>query len=183
MKKIFTVIATLIFSLSYAQEENLVRNENKHEFRLDALEILAIPNLEINYEYILNKYSGAGIAASVSLDNDYKEYQAYSISPYYRQYFLNKKDFGARGMFVEGLLRFAGGEVETNNFNSPTPVNNTTNEGNWFDIGVGLVVGQKWVSDNGFVFEVSLGGGRYLLDESNNEGFFRGGVLIGYRFF
>jgi len=40
------------------------------------------------------------------------------------------------------------------------------------------------VSNNGFVFEISAGGGRYFLNNDNvgPEAFFRGGVLAGYRF-
>ncbi|MDY8137818.1 hypothetical protein [Aquimarina sp. 2201CG5-10] len=178
MKNIFTVILCLVLFNIQAQEDNYINNQNRHEFRLDALEALAIPNIEVNYEYVISKYSGAGLAVSISLDNDFNEYQKYAIEPYYRQYFLNKKDFGARGLFVEGVLRFAGGEQD-----EFLPDLTTIQEENWFDMGIGLVVGQKWVSDNGFVFEISIGGGRYLLNNNNDEGFIRGGVLIGYRFF
>lgn len=53
----------------------------------------------------------------------------------------------------------------------------------WFETGGGLSLGQKWVSPNGFIFEISAGGGRYLLnDEAAPAGYFRGGVLVGYRF-
>ncbi len=176
MKKLFTALLCITFSLSQAQEEKPVNNQNKHEFRLDALEILAIPNLEIDYEYVISKYSGVGIAASISLDDDFNEYQKFAVEPYFRQYFLNKKDFGARGLFVEGLFRFAGGENDISGFS-------IFEDKDWFDMGFGLVVGQKWVSENGFVFEISLGGGRYLLDENEDVGFVRGGVLIGYRLF
>ncbi|WP_108807588.1 hypothetical protein [Aquimarina spinulae] len=178
MKKLFTIILLFIFCKSQAQEDNIVNNQNKHEFRLDAFEALVIPNLEINYEYVIGKYSGTGLAVSISLDDDFREYQAFAIEPYYRQYFLNKKDFGARGLFVEGVLRFAGGENDI--FNAS---NNSVQHENWIDMGIGLVIGQKWVSKNGFVFEISLGGGRYLLNQSDVVGFARGGILIGYRFF
>ncbi len=174
--ELFLVGLMLIPFLSYGQE-NSFNNQNRHELRLDAFDILVFPNLEVSYEYVISKYSGLGLAASFSLDDDFSEYQAFAVEPFYRQYFLNKKDYGARGLFVEGTLRFAGGENE-----ELVGLSNIETE-NWFDIGVGLAIGQKWVSDNGFVFEISAGGGRYLLGESDDEGFARGGVLIGYRFF
>ncbi len=180
MRALFTAGLLIFFCQTQAQDGKMINNQNRHEFRLDALEALAIPNLEINYEYVISKYSGAGLAASISLDDDHREYQSFAIEPYYRQYFLNKKDFGARGLFVEGLLRFAGGEEE---FFDTTTGSALIREENWTDMGIGLVLGQKWVSDNGFVLEISIGGGRYLLDESEFDGFFKGGVLIGYRFF
>jgi hypothetical protein len=124
--------------------------------------------LEISYEYLINTYSGVGLTASINLGGEYKELQTFAINPYYRQYF-NKKAYVARGLFVEGALRFAGGEDTFLNFGTKE---------SWFDVGIGAVMGYKWVSDTGFVLEVNFGGGRYL-----KEGFFiRGGVLIGYRF-
>ncbi|MCK8522705.1 DUF3575 domain-containing protein [Aquimarina sp. D1M17] len=179
MKKILAVVLLIICFQAKAQEESFVKNQNRHEFRIDALEALAIPNLEINYEYVISRYSGAGIATSFSFDDDHKEYQSFAIEPYYRQYFFNNKDFGARGFFVEGLLRFAGGEEEIINI-----ANNSRTTEDWTNVGIGVVLGQKWVSDNGFVFEISLGGGRYLSDDTfSPEGFVRGGILVGYRFF
>lgn len=179
MRTFFTLILLAIGLQTQAQDEGFERNENKHEFRLDALEALAVPNLEFSYEYVNNKYSGFGASISFSLDDEFSEYQKFAFTPYYRQYFLNKKDFGARGLFVEGLMRFAAGDG--NQFLDIN--NNRITEDDWFDVGIGLAVGQKWVSDNGFVFELSIGGGRYLLDENPDGGFIRGGVLIGYRFF
>ncbi len=181
MKKLIsTAIMMVFFFAAWAQEEQTFeKNMNKHEFRIDALELLAIPNIDIQYEYALNKYSGFGLAMTYSLDDSYSEYQHYSINPYFRQYFFNKKDFGARGFFVEGLLKFAGGEdywsYDTTGFE--------IDRKDWFNVGAGVVLGQKWVSDNGFVLEISAGGGRYLLNNDGPKGFFRGGISIGYRFF
>ncbi len=174
MKKILTVILVIVCYQVQAQvqEDGIVENQNKHEFRIDAVEALAVPTIEINYEYVISKYSGAGIALGVNFD-DVADTR-FTIEPFYRQYFLNKKDYGARGFFVEGLLRFAGGE---------NLIVNTTRREDWTDLGIGVVLGQKWVSDNGFVFEISLGAGRYLLNENSNKGFVRGGILVGYRFF
>ena len=178
MKKVFTALLLVVCcQISIYAQDNTIGNQNRHEFRLDAFEILAFPNLELNYEYVISRYSGAGVAVSFSLDDDFSEYQKYAIEPYFRQYFLNRKDYGARGLFVEGVLRFAGGEDDD-------LLDLTTGEDeNWFDIGAGLVLGQKWVSNNGFVFEISLGAGRYFMDENDLDVFVRGGVLIGYRLF
>lgn len=184
MKRIFLIALTALFFQTQvnAQEETFANNQNKHEFRLDALEILTIPKLEINYEYVNNKYSGYGAALSLTFQEGYDFQEKFSFTPYYRQYFLNKKDYGARGLFVEGMLRVASGVNEQFDFDDNTGIE-TTLEENWFDMGLGLALGQKWVSENGFVFELSFGGGRYLLDSKADDFFLRGGVLIGYRFF
>ena len=139
-----------------------------------------MPTLEFNYEYIISKYSGAGAAISFSFadEDNLWDGQIFTFTPYYRQYFLNKKEYGARGLFVEGNMRFAIGHDPNGIFN-----NDQTDNENWSNLGAGLVLGQKWVSNNGFVFELSIGGGRYFIDDPvSPEAYFRGGLLVGYRF-
>jgi len=105
----------LLVNIAYAQEgnnneSNEIELNNTHEFRIDVLEALAVLNFEIDYEYIISKYSGAGAAISYSFDNSSDFDQKFSFTPYYRQYFFNKKEYGARGFFVEGLLQAATGK-------------------------------------------------------------------------
>ena len=189
MKKILIALTMGVSVFAIAQETENSKNEGvngTHELRIDVLEALAIPNIEINYEYVISKYSGAGAAISFSLDDNFSEYQQFAFTPYYRQYFFNKKEYGARGFFVEGLLRFAGGDDRYDYYEyqgDDLPSVLTESGGNWFNAGIGVAIGQKWVSNNGFVFELSAGGGRYLLDpDFGPEAFFRGGILVGYRF-
>ncbi|MEM0518071.1 MULTISPECIES: hypothetical protein [Aequorivita] len=190
MKKILFLILMSGSFIGFAQESKNfdAGPQGKHEFRLDGFEALVFKTIEINYEYVISKYSGAGAAISFNTDGetigDYG--QKFAFTPYYRQYFLNKKEYGARGLFVEGSLQLATGEHEIYyydyNPNTDTYIEGTT-KNNWFDTGIGLAIGQKWVSNNGFTFEISAGGGRYLLnDDYAPEGYFRGGILIGYRF-
>lgn len=188
MKKLFmtALVAMSLFGTTFAQEQESELKpvlDRKHEIRLDALEVLAIITLEFNYEYVISKYSGAGVALSVNLsdDNDFEFDQKFALTPFYRQYFFNEKEYGARGIFVEGMMQLASGESNDFNFNPETNTTIEENE-NWFNVGAGLSVGKKWVSNSGFVFEVSAGGGRYFAGGDNQpDGFFRGGILIGYR--
>jgi len=134
----------------------------------------------LSYEYILNKYTGFGASISFNLDDEFSEYQAYAFTPYFRQYFFNKKDFGARGFFVEGNLQFAGG-TDRSYYDYEDDFRRTDD---WFNAGIGVMLGQKWVSNNGFVFEINIDGGRYLIeDESALDAYWRAGILIGYRIF
>ncbi len=190
MKKVTALLFIFISTISFAQEDtddepvdlNEINNK-KHEFRIDVLESLALPALDISYEYVLSKYSGVGASINVNFqDEDIDFRQEFAFTGYYRQYFFNKKEYGARGFFAEGLLQYATGENERIFF-----IDDTTepDRGNWNKFGVGVSIGQKWVSRNGFVIELSLGGGRYLGDDDDGlspEGFFRGGVSFGYRF-
>ena len=161
--------------------------DRKHELRIDAIEALAIPNIEINYEYVLSRYSGVGAAINIGLEQNFNEEQGFALTPFYRQYFLNKKEYGARGLFVEGMLQFALGNDKFTEEIENAPAGSEpafqTREESWFNTGIGIALGQKWLSNNGFVFELSIGGGRYLLSpDFGPEAFFRGGLLVGYRF-
>ena len=182
------LLAALLFSFNaVAQEEeesvNLSDiNNKKHELRIDALEGLAVPAIDISYEYVMSKYSGAGLSVNFTLDADDGIDQNFAITPYYRQYFFNKKDYGARGFFAEGLLQYGSGENRFFDFNENTQESILMQE-DWSQFGIGFAIGQKWVSRNGFVIELLAGGGRYLGgDDFAPEGFFRGGVNVGYRF-
>lgn len=192
MKKITTFLCLAMTAVAFAQEDtddqpvNLNEiNNKKHEFKIDVLESLAVPALDVSYEYILSKYSGVGASVNINLDNDDFDFnQQYAITGFYRQYFFNKEDYGARGFFAEGLFQYAGGDSDTIfDFNDTGDLISQSSD-TWNKFGVGVSVGQKWVSRNGFVIELSLGGGRYLGNNDNlsPEGFFRGGLSFGYRF-
>ena len=175
MKYLYLSLFLALPFLSYGQENTVETNETttnrKHELRLDILEAVAVPALEVNYEYVISKFSGAGAAVHFSFnDSDYLEFQKFAFTPYYRQYFFNKKDFGARGFFVEGNLRIAHGDEFFNGDESCT------------QFGAGFALGQKWTSRNGFVFEISAGIGRYFGSGNGPEVYPRGGFSAGYRF-
>ena len=70
-------------------------------------------------------------------------------------------------------------------------------EENFFDIAPGASIGQKWLNRKGWTFEVSVGVGRFLLNNddedipdgsgrlmssSRPQAAFRGGFTIGKRF-
>lgn len=184
MKKSFLIGALCALStMGYAQdsEEKGIANlqDRKHELRIDALEAVAGPAIDISYEYVLSKYSGFGATVWYSFDEDNDNYfidsgQKFAITPYYRQYFFNKKDYGARGFYAEGLLQLAFGDDADND-----PALDTS----WTGFGIGFALGQKWVSKNGFVIDLNFGIGRYLdSGEFGPDAFARGGIGFGYRF-
>ncbi|QAA82989.1 hypothetical protein EI546_15260 [Aequorivita sp. H23M31] len=190
MKKLFFIAIILTAFDGFSQETDNSQEipQGKHDLRFDGFEALVFETLEFNYEYVIGKYSGAGAAISFNLGEKSFEGSGtkFAFTPYYRQYFLNKKDYGARGLFVEGSIQFASGKYDGYSYFYDPSIDYyqqimTTEK--WFETGIGLSVGQKWVSHNGFIFEISAGGGRYLLnDEAAPAGYFRGGILVGYRF-
>ncbi len=181
-KQILVLLLCSISTFSFSQEDTKDPKDKtnaKHEFRIDALEGLVVPALDISYEYIISQYSGVGATLWLSFDSDIDDYQDFAFTPYYRQYFFNKKDYGARGFYAEGLLQFARGEEDV--FVIDGSSNNTTED--WSKFGIGFALGQKWVSKNGFSLDLNIGGGRYFgSSDVGPEAFIRGGIGVGYRF-
>lgn len=186
-KKLALLLLCGITATTMAQNQEEKKSKNiqtaKHELRLDAIEALAVPALDISYEYVLSQYSGLGVTAWVGFDSDddgFDSSQQFAITPYFRQYFFNKKEYGARGFYAEGLLQFATGEERGIYVEGDFQENLTEN---WTNFGIGFALGQKWVSNNGFVLDLSIGAGRYLgSNDIGPEAFFRGGIGVGYRF-
>ena len=210
---------SLFFSLSLISQEvqqvEVVKNDNQisdlfdelgqNELKLDLIDILSVPAFDITYERIKDPYSSFGASLYLNAgDNDSASRNwtdKLSLTPFYRFYFFNKKDYGGAGFFAEIFTKFSFGkhDVEYYNFN-PDPNNPgidywETIEENFFDIAPGAAIGQKWINKKGWTFEITAGVGRFLLnkDEINSstgqevssgrpEALLRGGFSIGRRF-
>ena len=79
----------------------------RHSLSLDVIAGLVFPAFNPRYEYSLNKYSGLGADLNINFDNENGSeiLEKFSFSPYYRQYFFSKKDYGAKGFYGEGFLK------------------------------------------------------------------------------
>ena len=215
----YTYLLILLISISINSQEvqkvEVLKNDNQinelfdelgtNELKLDLLDILSVPAFDITYERIKDPYSSFGASLYLNAGDSDSATRNWndkvSITPFYRFYFFNKKDYGGAGFFAEIFTKFSFGkhDVEYYNFN-PDPNNPgidywETIEENFFDIAPGAAIGQKWVNKKGWTFEVSGGVGRFLLnkDENNSsigqevtsnrpEAIFRGGFSIGKRF-
>jgi len=185
MKFRFSLLTIIMVTTTFfAQEESetsvIDPLDKRHELRIDALEGLLVPAIDISYEYIISRRSGFGASAFVALTDLSGDYQQWAIAPYYRQYFFTKEEYGGKGFFAEGLLQVGGGSYEDYLYYEDggfDPI-----EDDWTKFGIGVSFGQKWINKNGFVVELSLGGGRYFGNDTGPEAFFRGGASVGYRF-
>jgi len=155
---------------SDTQIEELTSSLGNNEIRVDFLDLLIFPALTIAYEKSNNPYSGFGstlfinLAGEGDVGDDYND--KFLLTPYYRFYFLQSKDFGGYGIFAEIFTQFTSGKIAP-----------------------GLAVGRKWINRNGFTFELLAGFGRNLLYDSDDdkyndrsEGVARLGISIGKRF-
>ena len=178
MKKSLLVFCSFLFVItSYSQDTN--DEQDKNELRLNVLTFIAFSGLEGDYEYLLSEESSVGVNLLIGIGNpdDLYEVRNFSITPYYRQFFSRKY---ARGFFVEGFGMVLSREVEDYNFNfDDFEVRSETN------FALGISVGGKFLTKNGFVAEVFAGIGRTLSSDDDfyfNNVIGRGGISLGYRF-
>ena len=172
------------------------------EIKLDVIDFLTQPALNIGYEIINDSYSsyGAEVFFNFNDNNASRSWsEKFSLNPFYRFYFLNKTDFGGEGYFAEVFIKFANIEYDRNTYfydDVPNEPYLTSEEIKAWDIAPGVGVGRKWVNKKGWTFEYMLGFGRYLFASSQNdnpdsnyevenyrpEATFKGGISIGKRF-
>jgi hypothetical protein len=173
------------FGLSWnlhAQPTTQVENKsNKHEVKLDGFEAFVTPALELNYEYSLDQRQSLGGYIHFNFNQEVNQiYQEkFLVGFLYRNYIYNRpcKTKNA-GLFLEGVNQLALGD-----HHRFINLSDYENIGNWQNIGIGASIGYKWLSSYKLVVEVLIGGGFYIFNTKRSpDGFFRGGILMGYRF-
>ena len=102
--------------------------KGENELRVNALSFLTVSDINIFYEKILNRSSSFGLSMFINGGDDVGDIteRKFAINPYYRFYFFNSKEYGARGFFVEGFSSFASLESES------------------LQVSLGMSIGQKW---------------------------------------
>jgi len=124
----------------------------------------------VSYERNLSESSSLGISVLAPFDQENFDTDLnFYVSPYYRIFFGKKY---AAGFFVEGFGMVSSYDERTSFLtgNEFDPIL-VTNEDTFTNIALGFGLGGKWVTKGGFVFEVSGGLGRNLIDNSNNNDF------------
>jgi len=193
MKKLLSILLFCISCIAFGQEsrkdtiiivsggepiidllkvnKRLARENNYNELKINGL-YAVVGAIEVNYERTLNKRSAIGLSVFLPYDKDQIDNIDYLIGPYYRYYF--GKNYAA-GFFLEGFGLL-------NSTRQTFPVAN----GETFrtDVTMGIGFGGKWVSESGFIGELSLGFGRNIIDPDNDTFDILGriGITIGYRF-
>jgi hypothetical protein len=168
-------------SNSIKKRSELIGHGGNNEIKFNlAYALFAFP--EITYERILEDNMGLGFSLAVSADKD-NSHQILG-TPYYRLYFGNKK---ANGFFIEGNAAVAYISDQYKNITYKIDNNGTTifaedpGTERYTTFGLGLAIGGKLLTRNGFFGEIYLGGGRLFLDKSITA-YPRAGITIGKRF-
>ena len=176
MKKIFLTTLLSCAMIATAQEPEIPTSgvDRKHEIKVGAVKLLAGPILEATYEYIQTADFTYGASILVNFDKGTDYYEDFAVTPFARFYFQEKKEYGAKGFFVEGFGKYSTGNYQWDLYDT---------EQNYSAVSLGLALGKKWINRTGFVFEILVGAGRTLGDNDNKpEATFRGDLNLGYRF-
>ncbi|OUR98429.1 hypothetical protein A9Q86_14465 [Flavobacteriales bacterium 33_180_T64] len=184
MKKLILCVFTFFFSMAIsAQDESrAVDDQNpKNEVKVNAL-YMVIGSVDLTYERLLNEESAVGLNVVIPFDEAITDDLNYYFSPYYRLYFGKKY---AGGFFLEGFGLLSSVN-STERFLSGSEFDPViiTREEKVTDFALGIGLGGKWITNNGFVGELGFGIGRNLTNTDDNvENFVaKIGITIGYRF-
>ena len=198
MKCHFTILCLFFFNINFSQDVQQVevlKNDKQvkelfdelgdSEMKLDVIDLLTQPALNIGYEKINDSYSsyGADIFLNFNDNNASRSWsEKFSLNPFYRFYFLNKTDFGGEGYFAELFIKFS--NVEYNRvtyYYDPMPNEpySTTEEIKVWDIAPGFGVGRFLFTKNENDDCTNCG---YSVSNNRPEATFKGGVSIGKRF-
>ena len=176
MKKIVIALCLSSFFFGYSQEKEFTSIE-KNELKANVFLFVLNP-IEITYERILNEDSGIGTSVYFMKKGDADI--NFSLSPYYRAYFGKKT---AAGFFVEGFGMLNSGNTGFHSIYDPIKDDYIyTKKDNFTDVALGFSLGAKWVHKKKFIFEISGGIGRNLLNSDSPDVVGRGGINLGYRF-
>jgi len=184
MKKFVLSIALFSFALCVFSQENSEKIKT-NEVSLDWLDLALFRTIDVSYEYVKNADWGFGATTRYNFDKDNPFDEKYSVTPFFRYYFFNKKDYGSKGFYAESFLKLYGGEITEYNYlyTDEGYLYEKPTEKTFFEAALGIGLGFKYVSKRGFVLDLNLGGGRPLgISDYNLDFVGRSSVSFGYRF-
>ena len=68
--------------------------------RVNLFSLIAFKTIDISYERILDPGNSIGVSMLIKTNDEDEVNQIFSITPFYRMYFLNRKDYESRGLFL-----------------------------------------------------------------------------------
>lgn len=174
MKYLSTLVFCAFLIQGLAQDES-EKKFDRHELKLNLVNLIVFENVELNYEYIAGEDFTVGLAASYSWD----EFSDFDFVFFPNARFYPSQEEAGTGFFTELSIPIFGYEDEECFF-STNSVSCTRDSK--VGIGVGVAAGYKLLSKNGFVAEIILGIGRDFDDSTSIDAIPRLGITFGKRF-
>ena len=160
-----------------------------NELRVNFFDLLVLPGFHGYYERIIDENSSYGTGVFINFSDNLSSdivHRRFALSPYYRLYFLNRRDYGAKGLFVELFGSFASAKDMDDNDLYDVYYDDFDDRDNIFRFSIGATIGRKWITRSGYTFEPFIGVGRYLdshgSSDRNPEAHLRLGFSIGKRY-
>ena len=164
MKKIFFLVSVLVSTLSFGQKY--------HEVKIDALEALVTPAVDLSYEYAINEYGAVGSSIYFRLDDPKTtDFKNFMLTPYYRHHFYDNKSYGEKGFFIEGLVNYVSYKDER------------LEDDTYGDVGIGFGGGVKIITGGGLTIDGHTAIIRnFETDDRSDDFIIRFGINFGFRF-
>lgn len=192
MKKILLALSLLLAgTYGFAQQKKVQDNDiqkradsigqgGNNEIKINLLNTI-LGLAEVNYERLIADNQGFGLAVTVSVTDKavYDEHYNFMISPYYRVYFGKQK---ANGFFVEANASVISADQQQYMYNPNNYTFTKLDDKNYTNLGIGVAAGFKFLTRNGIIGELFLGGGRLLGKDTFTGGYPRMGISLGKRF-
>lgn len=169
-----SIIVFFFIALNLRAQEKEEQKYRNNELKINIGSLLfEFP--ELSYEYILNEESSVGISLAFPLDKEIS--YRFIVYPNYRIYFGKKR---VAGFFMEANSAIFSQQIDRGDYFS---FGNIKKDGSKMGFGLGVAIGGKFLTKNGFIGEIYIGGGRNFMntDEIDN-GYPRVGISIGKRF-
>ncbi len=179
-RKTLTSALCMIISFIYNSNEMYAQdvkeqNLGNHELKINMGSLL-VEFPEISYEHIINEESSVGISVAFPIDQEIS--YRFMVFPNYRIFFGAKR---AAGFFIE-----ANSAIFSQRFQRDVifgSINDPTTDSTKIGWGLGIAVGGKFLTKNGFIGEIYVGGGRNFINTDKIDGGYpRIGISIGKRF-
>ena len=169
------IILFIVATFDVWAQEEIDKSSGHNEFKINMGSLL-LEFPEFSYEHILNEESSIGVSLAFPLDSNisYK----FMVFPNFRMFFGSKP---VAGFFIEANSAIFSQRLQ-NQALFGTVTDESTNK-TAVGFGLGLAIGGKFLTKNGFIGEIYLGGGRNFINTNKiDEGYPRVGISIGKRF-
>lgn len=172
--KIVALSLTVLWSVHLsAQRER--QGLKQYEFKLNGIStILGTP--EVSFEYLLSNESAIGLYAAVGTSDGFLDRGGTMLTPYHRIYF--DRNSHASGFFLETSMSFF--TITESRYDPITY--SYVGEERELQFGIGFAGGWKWLTQSGWIGDLSFGLGRNLVSDDFLPLYPRWGISIGKRF-
>lgn len=185
MKSIIFTCLILFSSVMMSQNDKQEQDIKKNEASLNVFNLLVFKCLDFSYEHYLNDESGAGISIMMSLEGEERldkggpyYFESFMVTGFYKFYFGQKPN---SGLFSELFTSFTQGIYD--DYYDDALSNYSYRREDFSQFAVGLTIGVKYRSKQGFVGSVFGGVGRNFLNTDKTPAVTpRVGITLGYGF-